>query len=48
MISSIKDEEEVDTFIPVEDVSTFGKNGSKNLNRQKEISFLLSLLILFS
>ena len=46
MISPIKDEVEVETFLPAEVISTFGKNGSKNLHN--EISFLLSLLILFS
>ena len=42
------DEVEVEKFIPEEDLSTFGKNQSKNLNCQYEILLLLSLLILFS
>ena len=48
MISSTEDEVEPDVFIPDEDDSTFGKNQSKNLNRQNEFLLLLSLLILFS
>ena len=48
LISPMKEKEQNDDFIPAEDLSTFGKNWAKNLNRQNEILLLLSLLILFS
>ena len=46
MISSMKDEGELETFIPEDD--PIFKNQSKKLFCRKQILFLLSLLILFS